>query len=300
MDPCMLLADRIKAIFDRGMRVNRNVCQFIDSTYGCASIKALGAVVRDNGDCDRDALLDLLFFPDETVQMGIEDLLIDYDFQKPDALKVAAHLAGRNLAPIFSFSEYDQTLKIKMPAFCADQLLIRLKIWKKLDHQLFCAICRLMTEDSQKQAMVRLRNSRFEQTRDRVDFLCKLIEKTAADIQAFWTCFDFCLALFDELPPACDIYTALRDKKKGYFRHLQKALKYEAELSRSNMETMMLKGRQQGPGLDFADTRRKMTTIDHICRTCFGRSDYFEPTDDVYCYNGLKTNDIQSLVDLLS
>ena len=62
MDPCILLADRIEAIFDRGMRVNRNICYFIDSTYGCDAIKALGAVVRDNGDCERDALLDLLFF----------------------------------------------------------------------------------------------------------------------------------------------------------------------------------------------------------------------------------------------
>ena len=65
------------------------------------------------------------------------------------------------------------------------------------------------------------------------------------------------------------------------------------------METMMLKG-LQGPGLDLADTRRKMTTIDHICRICFGRSDYFEPTDDVFCCNSLKTNDMKSVIDLLS
>jgi hypothetical protein len=264
----MLLADRIEAIFDRGMPVTRNTCHFIDSTFGCSSVKALDAVVSDEGDCERDALLDLLFFPDETVQMGIEDLLIGYGFQKSDVLKIAALLACRNFAPIFSFSEYDQTLKIKMPAFCADQFLIRLKIWKKLDPKLSGAICRSMNEALQKKTMVRLRNSRFEQTRDRVDFLCKLIEKTAADIREFWTCFDFCLALLDELPPACDIYTALRDKKKGYFRHLQKALKYEAELSRSNVETMMLKG-LQGPGFDLADTRRKMTTIDHVCRIFF-------------------------------
>ncbi|MBW1867516.1 MAG: hypothetical protein JRI38_07215, partial [Deltaproteobacteria bacterium] len=102
MDPCILLADRIEAILDRGMQVNQSTCHFIDSTFGCASIKALAAIVRDEGDCERDALLDLLFSPDEAVQMGIEDLLTDYDFQKSDEVKTAAQLVCRNLAPIFN------------------------------------------------------------------------------------------------------------------------------------------------------------------------------------------------------
>jgi len=179
MDPCMLLADRIKAILDRGMSVNRNTCHFIDSTFYITSIKALDAVVHDEGDCEHDALLDLLFFPDEAFQTGVEDLLTDYDYQKSDEKKIAAQVACGNIAPVFSFPEYNQTLKIKMPAFCVDLLVTRLKIWKKSNHKLTEAICRSMTGDLQKQTMVGLRNSRFEQTRDRVDFLCKMIGKTA-------------------------------------------------------------------------------------------------------------------------
>jgi hypothetical protein len=299
MDPCILLADRIEAILDRGLWINRDTCYFIDSTFGCDTIKALEALVCNEGDCERDVLMDLFFSPDEALQMGIEDLLADYDFQKSDETKISSLLAGRNLEPLFCFSQYDQSLKIKMPGFCADLLVARLKIWKKPDHQLSDAIGRFVTEDLQKQAMVKLRNSRFEQTRNRVDFLCRLIEKTAADSVEFLTCFGFMLVSFDELSSDRDIYAALRDKKKFYFRHLQKALKYEAELSSSNMEIMMLKG-FQGPGLDLADTRLKMTTIDHICRICFGRSDYLQPIDDVFCCNNLITNDIQSLTDLFS
>ncbi|MBW2592957.1 MAG: hypothetical protein JRE58_08180 [Deltaproteobacteria bacterium] len=299
MDPCILLADRIEAILDRGMQVNQSTCHFIDSTFGCASIKALAAIVRDEGDCERDALLDLLFSPDEAVQMGIEDLLTDYDFQKSDEVKIAAQLVCRNLAPIFNFSGYNQTLKIKMPVFCADLLVIRLKIWKKPDRKLSRALCRFMAKDLQKQAMVRLRNSRFEQTRNRVDFLCSLIEKIADNGRDFWIYFDFMLAFFDELASDGNIYNALRDKKKFYFRHLQKALKYETDLGKSNMETMMLKG-LHGPAFNLADIRRKMRTIDRICRICFGRSECFESEGDVLRHNSLGIHDIHSFINMLT
>lgn len=296
MDPCTLLADRIEAILDRGLRVNLSISHFIDSTFGCTSIKGLDAVIHDEGDCERDALLDLLFSPDEAVQIGVEDLLADYNFLKSDEVKVAAQLAGRNLAPVFSFSEYKQALQIKMPLFCIDLFVTRLKIWKKLDPELSGAVRRLTNEDMLKRTMVGLRNSRFEQTRNRVDFLCNLIEKTADNGREFRACFDFILAFFDELAPADDIHNALRNKKKFYFRHLQRAMKYETDLVKSNMETMMLRG-LQGPAFNLADTRRKMRTIDHICRICFGRSEYFESPGRE---RSKTAQDVQALVDLLS
>lgn len=280
MDPCMLLADRIKAILDRGISVNRNTCHFIDSTFGTASIKALDAVVHDEGDCEHDALLDLLFSPDEAFQIGVEDLLTDYDFQKSDETKIAARIARGNIAPVFSFPGYNETLKIKMPAFCVDLLVTRLKIWKKSDRKLIEVICHSMTGDLQKQTMVGLRNSRFEQTRDRVDFLCNMIGKTTDSGRKFRLYFDFILAFLDESAPDGDIHNALRKKKKFYFRHLQRALKYEVDLKKSNMETMMLK-KLQGPALNIADIRRNIRTIDHICLICFGRSEYLNPAGDV-------------------
>lgn len=300
MDPCILLADRIAEILDRGVRVNRNTCHFIDSTFGCTSIKAIEAVVRDEDDCERDALLDLLFFPGEAVQIGIEDLLTDHNFRKSDEVKIAAHLVRRKPAPVFGFPGYNQTLKIRMPFFCAEPLVTRLKIWKKPDHELSKAVCRSMTGDLRQQTMVRLRNSRFEQTRNRVDFLCSLIEKTAGNGREFSRCFDFILEFFDESTSDGDIYNALKNKKKFYFRHLQKAIKYEADLRKSNMETMMLKG-LQGPAFNLEDTRRKMRTIDLICRICFGRSEYFEPARPVSCRGSSGTlQDIQELVHLFS
>ncbi len=299
MDPCILLADRIEETLNRGIQVNFDTCHFIDSTFGCTSIKALDGVVRNAGDCERDALLDLLFSPDEAVQIKIEDLLTVYPFQKKDEAKIAAQLVCRNLIPPFSFSEYHQTLTIKMPDFCAGLFVVRLKIWKKLNRNLSGVICRSLTGDLRKQVMVGLRNSRFEQTRDRVDFLSCLIAKTAENRREFRICFDFLLIFFDALEPGTDIYNALRDKKKFYFRQLQAARKYASDLRKSNMETMMLRG-LQCPSFNIATIHRNMKTIDRISRICFGRSEYFETAGGVSCGGRLETNDLHTIVDLLS
>ena len=86
--------------------------------------------------------------------------------------------------------------------------------------------------------------------------------------------------MLDEQQQDGDLFAALGNQKKRLFKQLQQIDAYEKKLKKGNVETLML-GRMQCPCLNAADTRRKMTLIDRVSRTCFGRVVYFEPADSV-------------------
>jgi len=86
---------------------------------------------------------------------------------------------------------------------------------------------------------------------------------------------DFIMGFFEEVPEGRDIYQALMDKKRFYFRNFQNAVKFEEKLKKSNMETLLLQG-IRSPYIDKTDALNKIAMIDTISLAVFGRTDYSE------------------------
>ena len=68
------------------------------------------------------------------------------------------------------------------------------------------------------------------------------------------------------------IYPALMKKKAACFLNLKKAMKYEKELAKHNVETLMLRG-IRNPGINTDEMKAKISTIDKIALALFGRTD---------------------------
>jgi len=63
----------IQSVFTEGLHVNREDQQFILSTISISDICTLETLISDPSDCECDSLIELVYFPDESVQIKLEN-----------------------------------------------------------------------------------------------------------------------------------------------------------------------------------------------------------------------------------
>ena len=76
------VAEKIIDILQRGLMINADTLHYIDSTFSNPSIGELEELLQDESSCETDSLIELLFFPDESVQLQLEEILQRYSVSK--------------------------------------------------------------------------------------------------------------------------------------------------------------------------------------------------------------------------
>ena len=272
---CLLLAEKIAEIFKSGLAISRDDRNYIDSTFSTPSMEALARILRDPSNSETETLLELIFFPDETIQIELEDLLERYPFEKEDEQKVLTALFLQKLETTLGFPDTDERLTMEAPRMAVAQFVARLNIFKKIDPRLIHAIDKYVEEKYRPRFKVRLRNTRFDDTENKIVFIDAFFAKMKAEISIVSACFDFLLAFFDELKGKddSDIYRCLMEKKRYYVQNLQKILEAEAQLVKSNMETLFLQGARM-VYFDKNDARKKIGLVDKISQVVFGKTEH--------------------------
>jgi len=274
-DKCNQLADKIRIILGNGITLGDDVAHYIDSTFSNPTIEELQAILQDDSNCEKDSLMELLFFPDETMQLELEEMLESFRLGKPDEDKVSDALCRESLQVLMRLPENRGTIDLVLPHEVAPGFIARLHIAKHLDAKLREVINKRAAEDAANDYKVKIRNSRFLPDEKKIHFLCEFFEKLKTQSHDFNVCLDFALSFLDELKQDQDLYPALMAKKRFYLRSLQKAKKLETQLEKSNLETLLSQGKRVIL-VDKADARRKMLIIDRISRAIFGKTEYIE------------------------
>jgi len=275
VEKCSQLADQIRKILKRGITLSDDVIHFIDSTFSNPSIEELQAILQDDSNCEKDSLVELLFFPDETMQVELEELLENLQLNRHDEDNVLDAFCREPMPVTMRLPESRGSLSLSMPNEVAPGFIARLHISKHLDVELREAIDRYAAKNDGIGFKVKIRNSRFSPGPKKIQFLCDFFAKLDPQSHDFKTCLEFALALLDDLEKDQDLYPALMAKKRFYLRSLQKAKKQETQLQKSNLETMLSQGKRVIL-VDQADARKKMLIIDRISRAVFGQTEYFE------------------------
>jgi len=274
-EKCILLAKRIVKILKEGIHLSSDVMHFIDSTFSSPCINELEKIIADNSDCERDSLIELIFFPDEEIQARLEDLLESHNYCREDEKKVLDYLSSGQIESTIHFPDNRGTLSVKMPYDAASRFLSRLNIHRKIDKRISAAIDTDVSEKLKISVRVKLRNTVKEIAENKIFFLCDFFEKMEDENGDFLECLDFILSFLDETENTLDLLSALIDKKRFYFKNLQRAEKFRQQLEKGNMETMILQG-VKAPYINIEDEKRKMELIDKISLSVFGRTEYFE------------------------
>jgi hypothetical protein len=249
--------------------------QFIESTFSSPCVNELEKIIADHSDCERNSLIELIFFPDEEIQASVEDILKSHQYCIEDEKKVLDYLS---LAPIESrihFPDDKSELNVKMPCEAISRFLSRLKIHKKIDKRILAAIDTGFSEKLKISIRVKLRNTINELAENKIRLLCDFFHQMEDETNEFLECLDFILSFLDETDETSDLFSALMDKKKFYFKNLQRAEKFRQQLEKANMETIILQG-VKVPYISVEDEKRKMELIDKISLSVFGRTEYIE------------------------
>jgi hypothetical protein len=279
-DKLELIADEIKKILSKGIDLSNDVVHYIDSTFSNPTIEELQGILADDANCEKDSLMELLFFPGESMQVELEKTLERYKPQDEDENKILAYLCRDPLQVTFRFIDDRGALKLQIPEDVVRQFLVRLNISKQLEANLIASIGNYGDEQNINRFKVKIRNSRFSPSDSKTGFLCRFFDKIGPRSHDIFECLDFGLEFLDEIKKGDDVYQALMARKKFYFISLQKAKKMEARLEKYNIETLMAQGERVAL-IDQNDARRKMRIIDRISRAVFGKTEFFEqPVSD--------------------
>jgi len=275
-EKCEVLADEIKKILSKGIDLSDDVVHYIDSTFFNPSIEELQTILADDANCEKDSLMELLFFPDESLQIQLEESLERYRPQNKDEDKLLVCLGRHPLQVTFRFENERGALKLLIPEDVIPLFLTRLKLSKHLDTKLIESILNYGDTKNINGFKVKIRNSRFSPSDTKTGFLCSFFDKIGSGSNDIFECLEFVLDFLDEIKKDGGIYQALMARKKSYFMSLQKAKKMDARIEKYNIETLMIRG-ERVVLIDQADARKKMRIIDRISRAVFGKTEYFDP-----------------------
>lgn len=282
--PPSLVEDALRRILAEGVVLTEDVLGFMEATFGDASPDALQAQLNDESDTERDALLDLIFFPDHTLQTAIEPILETHTLTEADVTLLTRRCMAKPIATRLCFSGAEDAIQTNLPASGVDAFLNRLHLTWQPVPALDKVLNRLDTRplspagdlcEGRHLLRIRLRDAALRQTPVQVRFLMDFFEALPIDGEAFVDQLDFSLVFMKEHEDAANLYEALMVRKRFIFRHLMKARRSDEIAARSNMETLMMTG-VRSPYFDVAQGQRTLAMIDTIALAVYGRTEMME------------------------
>ncbi len=297
---CISFADKIHKILRAGLILNRETLHYIDSTFLNPSVKDLESILNDASEPDRDALVELIFFPDEWFQAQLEQTLEHDTFHTDDEEKIIHLLIEKKTATVLLFPDKRKPLRVVMPYPAAQKFVSRLNISKQLDHNILDTINTQISPEYRDLIKVKLRNSKLTPTRQQIFFICSFFKTAKVEESIFFQCLNFILNFLDEMDQKQNITSALQEKKNYYHQTIRKADQFEKQISGNNMEMLILQGTRI-PHISKEEAHKKIELIDRISLAVFGQTGYPEPDDaglDFGSYHGEK--DIGKLIKILS
>jgi hypothetical protein len=170
-EKCALLAGEIARRLGTGITLSNEVINYFN--------------------CEKESLLELLFFPDEAIQLQLEDLLERCNFQKKDEEAVWNYLYRRRLRIGFRFPDSRGPFELDLPPTAARRFIERLNISRQLPKGLAVAVDKYVGAEYKGRIKVKLRNARLALTENGVQFLADVFEKMDAESDPNFECLEF-------------------------------------------------------------------------------------------------------------
>lgn len=272
-----LLTDRIESILWEGFALLPETLHFIESTFDCTSIKTLAAKLDDKLDSDHHTIAELIYFPDEAMQLRIEDVLEQGGYVISDEFSVANLLVRDRPATRIFWPGETGPLNQLLPVAAAKPFLSRLHITRQIDPKLLGTIQTCISQDNRPAVKVKLRNSDVPQTPTRISFLNAILTEIETAHSPPFECLTFVLNLLPEIQTQSDIYHIFSKKKALAYRNLQQARNYQARLETGNIEILLAQG-IRSPFVDQSQLMKEIILIDEICLALYGKTDLFYNT----------------------
>jgi len=275
------IALRIRDILARGADLSPEVMRFIDSTFSDPSAAELAAILGTDADSERDSLLELLFSPDESIQLELEEFLVTKGSRGlNEEGRVVERICRPPLTAAFRLPENRGVVNVAVTPRLARRFVYQLKIDRLIPESVAADIESRLTGRDRLRLRVLLRGARFDFSPSNTDFLCRLIGQLGFADDGGWESFAFALEMLAGADSAADIYRLLEERKKLLVKALHHSRQLHEQLAAANIETLLSRG-QRLTWIDETATLRQLVCIDRIGLAAFGRIVHPDPCGSV-------------------
>jgi len=264
--------NRIVDALNAGGDLGDDDLEFIDVSLFPPDPEELAAFLSNDENSERDTLLDLIFYPDQALQIDLEPLLEAGRFSPADEKRILEGLLDADIDVPVRMPNGRELVRLRLPEFIKYRYLDRLNVAWQPHTDVVAAIDDQVSAPLRPVVKVRLRNTGLRLESGQALFLGRFFTRMDDGHPDYLACLDLVLSLLDEKKGAVEVYRLLVDYKRTCFRCLQQARRFETLLRRSNMETLMLQGirpPQESPD----EWVRRMALIDRICYGVYGRTE---------------------------
>ena len=117
-DKCGLLAGELQKVLSGGITLSSGVIHYIDSTFSNPTTAELQTILHDDSNCEKDSLMELLLFPDESMQIQLEALLERLQFSAEQEKSVPDYLLREPMQVIF---KANRNRRCRLPVYLTAQ-----------------------------------------------------------------------------------------------------------------------------------------------------------------------------------
>lgn len=263
------IAARLRKLLADGMELDGDAVRTIDSLMAPASGAELAEALSESEDSESQSILEMICFPDETLQAKLEPLLADAAMGEEDEEAILDRFTDPPPTARFTFPDGRGTAEFPLPEGAAAAFLSRLHIDRNPDPRLAEAVAAGAPPDLRMRFRAKLRNCRFTWSEHRIDFLCLFFQNLDFVARDPANLLDFALGLIHELPDTRDLWSAVSVQKHRYVETLEKAARFEEQRRGKTMETLVMQG-VRTPYVNAADVRERLEQLDAVCLAVFG------------------------------
>lgn len=265
-----MLAGKIEDLFQEGIVLDLDTLHFIDSTFSNPSLKEFSDILKDESNLESGSLMELVFSPDESMQIQLEHILVDEHFAKDDEKEIVDLLCSKRLNTDIVFPDGRGKLNISIPDETIASFVSKLHILWKPEEQ----ILKTLGQIPEKAAItLRMRNKMVDLSQNKINTLCSFFQKADMNDPLFFNCLDFLLDAMAGVSDTEDIYELLSSRKYQYSEAIKKRQEFEELLAKSNLETLSSQA-INAPFINMDDMRKRIEIIDIITLAVYGKIVY--------------------------
>jgi len=269
-DHCRQLAREIAAWLARGIRPDPDVRHYIDSTFAFPTHQELESVLKDPDNCERDTLLELIFFPGQDIQILLEDLIQQSCFQLEDEKEILGLLMEKKPDVALHYPEEHLPVCFAVPEYAAGQFIARLNIYKHISSKVLEAARQSLPLDWQMPARVMIRNARFACQGAKSVFLETFMGSIPSMTDDFFGHLKFVLDFLETSLDETPLEESLAHWKQHHQKNIIKAGQFQRQRQNKNVETMIMQGIRI-PHFDPQDDMQKIAMIDTVSLAIYGK-----------------------------
>jgi len=236
-------------------------------------------IMTDPNHGEREVLIELLFFPDESIRVHLESFLQTADWIQEDEYRVLFLLMERNPQATLLFPG-EKPVLLAVPPDAAAFFIRKLLIPQRLDSRILEAVDTAfghqetdfsdqsagLTVASRVKAMIR--HSRVDITPYGIEALCAFLTRFPIDSHEFFPCFSFFLAFLEAPGDENNLAASVSHRRSLYLKGLEIGAHITLQLNGKTPEIRILSGARL-PYVDTEDLMNKIDLIDRIASRLF-------------------------------